>query len=129
MWSMKTFKNSQIHTRSREVAIGMARDDFKVLMGDEFCPSNEMQKLETKLWNHVMVRVGHAAYTDRFHELARMVAATEPTVIQSVVLKAGVLTDEAIRNGSIKKNYKMRGNGREPSRDRNMKDENRRTRI
>ncbi|GJV17492.1 putative reverse transcriptase domain-containing protein [Tanacetum coccineum] len=38
---------------------------------EEFCPSHEMQKLETELWNHAMVRAGHAAYTDRFHELAR----------------------------------------------------------
>ncbi|GJV07843.1 hypothetical protein Tco_1345499 [Tanacetum coccineum] len=83
--------------KSREVAIGMAWDDFKVLMREEFCPSNEMQKLETELWNHAMVRAGHAAYTDRFHELAR--------------------------NGSIKKNPKKRGNGGEPSRDRNVKDE------
>ncbi|GJZ94407.1 hypothetical protein Tco_0666610 [Tanacetum coccineum] len=40
---------------------------------EEFCPSHEMQKLETELWNHVMVGAGHAAYTDRFHELARLV--------------------------------------------------------
>ncbi|GJV06192.1 hypothetical protein Tco_1343848 [Tanacetum coccineum] len=33
--------------------------------------SNELQKLEIKLWNHAMVEAGHAAYTDRFHELAR----------------------------------------------------------
>nr|GEV38300.1 putative reverse transcriptase domain-containing protein [Tanacetum cinerariifolium] len=38
---------------------------------EEFCPSNEMQKLETELWNHAMVGAGHAAYTDRFYELAR----------------------------------------------------------
>ncbi|GJX30037.1 hypothetical protein Tco_0238116 [Tanacetum coccineum] len=41
--------NSQIHTRSREIVVGMSWDDFKVLMRKEFCPSNEMQKLETKL--------------------------------------------------------------------------------
>ncbi|GJY25964.1 hypothetical protein Tco_0400690 [Tanacetum coccineum] len=39
----------------------------------EFCPSHEMQKLETELWNHAMVGAGHAAYTDGFHELARLV--------------------------------------------------------
>ncbi|GKE25017.1 reverse transcriptase domain-containing protein, partial [Tanacetum coccineum] len=39
----------------------------------EFCPSHEMQKLESELWNHVMVGAGHAAYTNRFHELARLV--------------------------------------------------------
>ncbi|GKA10160.1 putative reverse transcriptase domain-containing protein [Tanacetum coccineum] len=35
---------------------------------------------------------------------------------------AGTLTDEAFRNGSIKKNHEKRGNGGEPSSDRNMKD-------
>ncbi|GKA24276.1 hypothetical protein Tco_0710309 [Tanacetum coccineum] len=35
--------------------------------------THEMQKLETELWNHVMVRAGHVAYTDRFHELAKLV--------------------------------------------------------
>ncbi|GKA52241.1 putative reverse transcriptase domain-containing protein [Tanacetum coccineum] len=43
------------------------------MMIEEFCPSHEMQKLETELWNHVMVGAGHAAYTDQFHELARLV--------------------------------------------------------
>ncbi|GJU75617.1 putative reverse transcriptase domain-containing protein [Tanacetum coccineum] len=102
-----------------------------------------------------MVGAGHAAYTDRFHELARlvphlvtpknrrieryvyglapkiygMVAATEPTTIQSVVLKVGVLTDEAIRNWSIKKNPKKRGNWREPSKDRNVRGDNKRSRT
>nr|GEU60209.1 hypothetical protein [Tanacetum cinerariifolium] len=40
---------------------------------EEFFPSHEMQKLKTELWNHVMVGVGHATYTDRFHELVRLV--------------------------------------------------------
>ncbi|GKE19255.1 hypothetical protein Tco_1426832, partial [Tanacetum coccineum] len=37
---------------------------FKTLTIEEFCPSNEMQKLETELWNHAMVGAGLAAYTD-----------------------------------------------------------------
>ncbi|GKD31607.1 putative nucleotidyltransferase, ribonuclease H, partial [Tanacetum coccineum] len=128
----------------------MLWEDFKTLTREEFCPSNEMQKLETKLGNHAMVGAGHAAYTDRFHELARlvphlvtpenkrieryvygiapqirdMVAATESTMIQSVKPKAGVLTNEAIRNGSIKKNPEKRENEGEPCKDRNVRDDN-----
>ncbi|GKC42672.1 hypothetical protein Tco_1060394 [Tanacetum coccineum] len=45
---------------------GMSWEDFKTLTREEFCLSNEMQKLENELWNHVMVGAGHAAYTDRF---------------------------------------------------------------
>ncbi|GKF80591.1 hypothetical protein Tco_0239193, partial [Tanacetum coccineum] len=93
------------------------------------------QKLETELWNHAMVGAGHAAYTDRFHEFARLVphlvtlesrnieryvrglapqihgivAAMEPKTIQKVVQISSALTDEAVRNGSIKK-VEKRGN-------------------
>ncbi|GJU10242.1 putative reverse transcriptase domain-containing protein [Tanacetum coccineum] len=87
----------------KELLACNAKDDFKVLMREEFCPSHEMQKLETKLWNYVMVEAGHAAYTNRFHELAR--------------------------NGSIKKNPEKRGNMGEPSKDRNGRDDNKRTRT
>ncbi|GJY07797.1 hypothetical protein Tco_0374851 [Tanacetum coccineum] len=61
---------------------------------------------------HAMVRASHAAYTDRFHELARLVPhlvtpeATEPKTIQKDVQIASTLTDQALRNGSIKKNLR-----------------------
>ncbi|GJY15271.1 hypothetical protein Tco_0385693 [Tanacetum coccineum] len=58
-----------------------------------------------------------------------MVAATEPKTIQKVVQIAGKLTDEALRNGSIKKNHEKRGNGGEPSKDRNGREDNKRTRT
>ncbi|GKG27602.1 hypothetical protein Tco_0405929, partial [Tanacetum coccineum] len=45
-----------------------------------------MQKLETELWNHAMVEAGHAAYTNRFHELARYVVPTG-RVIATVSIK------------------------------------------
>nr|GEV39841.1 hypothetical protein [Tanacetum cinerariifolium] len=68
---IKNIESVQDMSGCREVAVGMSWDNFKALMREEFCPSNEMQKLETELWNHTMVGAGHAAYTDRFHELAR----------------------------------------------------------
>nr|GFA87428.1 reverse transcriptase domain-containing protein [Tanacetum cinerariifolium] len=94
---------------------------------------HEMQKLESELWNHAMVGAGHAALTDRFHELARlvphlvtpkstmieryvyglapqiceMVAAMEPKTIQKAMQISGALTDEAVRNGSIKKEERI----------------------
>ncbi|GJT62140.1 putative reverse transcriptase domain-containing protein [Tanacetum coccineum] len=121
---------------------------------EEFYPSHEMQKLETELWNHVMVEVGHVAYTDRFHELARlvphlvtpesrkierymyslalkicgMVAAMELKTIQKVVQISNALTDEAVKNGSIKKVEKRR-KVEEPSKDKNGRGDNKRTRT
>ncbi|GJZ03881.1 putative reverse transcriptase domain-containing protein, partial [Tanacetum coccineum] len=125
-----TWWNSQIRTLGREVAVGMSWDNFKVLMREEFCPSNEMQKLETELWNHAMVGAGHAAYTNRFHELARLVphlVTPENKRIERYI--AGTLTDESLRNGSMKKNPEKRGNRGEPSKDRNERDDNKRTRT
>ncbi|GKD12321.1 putative ribonuclease H-like domain-containing protein, partial [Tanacetum coccineum] len=104
-----TWWNSQIYTLSHEVTIIMLWDDFKYMMIEEFCPSHEIQKLETELCNHAMVGVGHVAYTDRFHELARLIF--------------GALTDEAVRNGSIKE-VEKRVNVGEPSKDRSCKDKN-----
>ncbi|GJV12471.1 putative reverse transcriptase domain-containing protein [Tanacetum coccineum] len=121
---------------------------------EEFCPSHEMQKLETELWNHVMVGAGHAAYTNRFHELPRlvphlvtpkirkieryvyglapqirgMVAATEPKTMQKDVQIYGTLTDEAVRNGLIKK-VEKRGNVGEPGNNKNGRNDNKRTRT
>ncbi|GJX61624.1 putative reverse transcriptase domain-containing protein [Tanacetum coccineum] len=92
---------------------------------EEFRPSHEMQKLETDLWNNAMVGAGHAAYTDRIHE---MVAAMEPKTMQKAVQISGVLTDEAVRNGSIKKVKKI-GNVGKPSKDKNGRDDNKRTRT
>ncbi|GJV86194.1 putative reverse transcriptase domain-containing protein [Tanacetum coccineum] len=68
-----TWWNTQVQARGREAAMAMTWNDFKALMVEEFCPSNEMEKLENEFWNHKMVGANHAAYTDRFHELAKLV--------------------------------------------------------
>ncbi|GJZ84397.1 reverse transcriptase domain-containing protein [Tanacetum coccineum] len=131
-----TWWNTQVQARGREAAIGMSWTDFKALLVEEFCPSNEMEKLETEFWNHKMVGANHAGYTDRFHELAKLVPhlvtpessrikryiaglapeirgmlrATQPTTIQSAILRAGILTDEAVSCGTLTKgNEKRKG--------------------
>ncbi|GKC86824.1 putative reverse transcriptase domain-containing protein [Tanacetum coccineum] len=98
-----TWWNPQIYSRGQETDVGMAWEAFKTLMREEFCSINEIQKLETEFWNHVIVEAGHVAYTNRFHELARY--------------------------GSLKKNPKKGGNSGEPSRDKNVKDDYKRTRT
>ncbi|GJZ92343.1 putative reverse transcriptase domain-containing protein [Tanacetum coccineum] len=122
-------KMKSIRKLSQEVSISMSWNDFKFMMIEEFCPSHEMQKLETELWNHAMVGVGHVAYTDRFHELARLVphlVTSESRMIERYI--SGALTDEAVRNGSIKK-VEKRGNVGEPRKDKNGRDDNKRTRT
>ncbi|GJU71280.1 putative reverse transcriptase domain-containing protein [Tanacetum coccineum] len=124
-----TWWNTQVQARGREAAIGMSWNNFKALLVEEFCPSNEMEKLENEFWNHTMVGANHVAYTDRFHELAKLVPhlvtpessrikryinglapqirgmlrATQPTTIQSAILTAEILIDEAVRCGTLTK--------------------------
>ncbi|GJS33386.1 putative reverse transcriptase domain-containing protein [Tanacetum coccineum] len=117
--------------------------------------NSQIRTLSREVANHAIIGAGHAAYTDRFHELARlvlhlvtpksrmieryvyglspqirgMVAATEPKTIQKAVHKiSDALTDEAVRNGSIKK-VKKRGNVGETSKDKNGRDDNKRTKT
>ncbi|GJY37632.1 reverse transcriptase domain-containing protein [Tanacetum coccineum] len=108
-----TWWNTQVQARGHEEAIGMSWNDFRALLIEEFCPSNEMEKLENEFWNLTMVGANHVAYTDKFHELAKLVPhmvtpeswrikryinglapqirgmlrATQPTTIQSAILK------------------------------------------
>nr|GFA92701.1 hypothetical protein [Tanacetum cinerariifolium] len=110
---------------AQEFAVNMSWNDFKFMMLEDFYPSHEMQKLESNLSNHAMVGDGHAAYTHRFHELARLVPHL--VTLKSRMIESA-LTDEAVRNGSIKK-IKKRGNVREPRKDKNGRDDNKRTRT
>ncbi|GJV17112.1 hypothetical protein Tco_1362435 [Tanacetum coccineum] len=45
-----TWWNTQVPARGREAAIGMSWADFKALLVEELCPSNEMEKLENELY-------------------------------------------------------------------------------
>ncbi|GJY57369.1 putative reverse transcriptase domain-containing protein [Tanacetum coccineum] len=117
-------KMESVIARGREAAIGMTWDEFKALLVEEFCPSNKMRELVGVNFESIYhLGIFHAGYTDRFHELAklvphlvtpeskrirryinglapqirRMLQATQPTTIQSAILKAGILTDEAVR--------------------------------
>ncbi|GKB61932.1 reverse transcriptase domain-containing protein [Tanacetum coccineum] len=122
-----TWWKGQVQTRGRDAANGMTWNDFKALMREEFSPEHELEKLELELWNHKMVGGNHAAYTDRFHELARlvphmvtpessrikryiaglapeirgMVKAVQPETIQTAVTRASILTEEAINCGTL----------------------------
>ncbi|GJZ68391.1 hypothetical protein Tco_0631631 [Tanacetum coccineum] len=43
-----TWWNTQIQARGYEAAIGMTWNDFKALLVEEFCPSNEMERLKNE---------------------------------------------------------------------------------
>ncbi|KAC9449874.1 hypothetical protein E3N88_45822 [Mikania micrantha] len=118
-----TWWNTQLQVRGEVAAYGLSWDELKELLLREYCPRTEVQKLEQEFWNHVMIGADIRGYTTRFHELARlvprlvtpehvrieryiwglapqirsMVAASNPTTIQSAITLAHALTDDAVR--------------------------------
>ncbi|GJT35364.1 putative reverse transcriptase domain-containing protein [Tanacetum coccineum] len=103
-----TWWNTQVQTRGREAAMAMTWNDFKALMVEEFCPSNEMIKLENKFWNHKMVGANHAAYTDRFHELAKLVPHLV-TPESSHIKSCGTLTKGSDKRKEVGESSKIGG--------------------
>nr|GEU29905.1 putative reverse transcriptase domain-containing protein [Tanacetum cinerariifolium] len=106
---------------AQEVSVSMSWNEFKFMMIEEFCPSHEMQKLETELWNHAMVGAGHAAYTDRFHALARLVP--------HLVTPGSRRIEMYVYGLALEIQVEKRGNVGEPSKDKNGRDDNKRTRT
>nr|GEV53875.1 hypothetical protein [Tanacetum cinerariifolium] len=102
-----TWWNAQVQARGQKAAIGMSCADFKALLVEEFCPSNEVEKLESKFWNHKMVGANHAGYTDQFLELAKLVLHLV-TPESSRIKRAGILTDEAVSCGTLTKGNEKR---------------------
>ncbi|GJT79116.1 reverse transcriptase domain-containing protein [Tanacetum coccineum] len=129
-----TWWKSQIRTLSWKVAVSMSWNDFNCMIIQEFCPSHEMQKLESELWNYAMFRAGHAAYTNMFHELARLVpyfVTLESRMIERYVYGlapqiSGMVA--ATEPKTMQKAVQISGAG-EPSKDRNGRDDNKRTRT
>ncbi|GJW95454.1 putative reverse transcriptase domain-containing protein [Tanacetum coccineum] len=150
-----TWWYTQVQARGRATAIGMSWTNFKALLIEEFCPSNEMEKLESEFWNHKMVGDNHADYTDRFHELGKLVPrlvtpeslrikryiaglapeirgmlrATQLTTIQSVILRAGILTDEAVSCGTLTKGNEKRKGVEELSKQGGRRNDDKRAKV
>ncbi|GKE20214.1 putative reverse transcriptase domain-containing protein, partial [Tanacetum coccineum] len=108
--------------------------NFKKLLMEEYCPDDEIQKLETEFWNHKIVGSNIDGYIARFHELARLVphmvtpknqrvncyirglapeikahvTSSKPTIIQSAVSMANRLTTDGIKDGTFKKQENAR---------------------
>nr|GEV13017.1 putative reverse transcriptase domain, ribonuclease H-like domain, aspartic peptidase domain protein [Tanacetum cinerariifolium] len=103
----------EVQTRGREAAVGIAWEDLRLV---PHLVTLENIRIERYICGLVP-------------QICGMVAATEPTTIQTVVLKVKMLTDEAIRNVSLRKSAEKRGNDQEPSRDGNARDDNKRSRT
>ncbi|GJZ39125.1 putative reverse transcriptase domain-containing protein [Tanacetum coccineum] len=120
-----TWWNSQIRMLIQEVAVSMSWNDFKFMMIEEFCPSHEMQKLETELWYHVMVGAWARCCTLLTDPVGWcQQQAKDPT---QKCANSGALTDECFINVSLRRLRKEECG--EPSKDKNDRDDNKRTRT
>nr|GEV78958.1 DNA helicase [Tanacetum cinerariifolium] len=84
--------------------------EFKKLLMEEYCPNDEIQKLELEFWNYKMVGSDIDGYTTRFHEWASM---------------ANRLTTDGINDGIFKKKEnvgdKKRSNNQVKNQGRNVR--------
>ncbi|GJR69786.1 putative reverse transcriptase domain-containing protein [Tanacetum coccineum] len=119
-----TWWNSHVRTIGIDVAYEMSLKDLMKMMIEAYCPRNEIQKLESELWNLTVKGTNVAGYTQRFQELAllcpkmvldeeekveryiwglpdsiqRNVTSAGPVRLQDAVKLANSLMDQKVRN-------------------------------
>ncbi|GKC27271.1 reverse transcriptase domain-containing protein [Tanacetum coccineum] len=98
-----TWWNSHIRTLSQEVVVSMSWNDFKFMMIQEFCPSHEMQKLESELWNQSVEASAYRRLNLRSYEKEESKAKSYKS---SIVAITGVM-----RRGRGKQGYQAWGLG------------------
>ncbi|GKE77265.1 reverse transcriptase domain-containing protein, partial [Tanacetum coccineum] len=76
--SALTWWNSHKRTIGTEVAFAMSWRELTKLMAEVYYQRNEIQKMESKLWNLTMKNNDLAAYTQRFQELTMMCTKMVP---------------------------------------------------
>ncbi|GJT10071.1 putative reverse transcriptase domain-containing protein [Tanacetum coccineum] len=64
-----TWWNSQVATLGLEVVNAKSWNDMKIMMTEEFCPPEEIQRMEVELWNLRVKDSNITVYTQRFNEL------------------------------------------------------------
>ncbi|GJZ01652.1 putative reverse transcriptase domain-containing protein, partial [Tanacetum coccineum] len=118
----------RLRTIGTEAAFAMSWRELMKLMTEVYCPRNEIQKMESELWNLTVKNNDLAAYTQRFQELTMMctkmvpeeedrvekfigglpdniqgnVIAAEPTRLQDVVRIANNLMDQKLKGYAVK---------------------------
>ncbi|KAI3821421.1 hypothetical protein L1987_08989 [Smallanthus sonchifolius] len=68
-----TWWNGEKRNRGVDIAMALPWDEVKRLMTEEFCPRNEVKKLEAEFWDLAQDSGENLAYTTRFHELSLLV--------------------------------------------------------
>ncbi|GKC73105.1 reverse transcriptase domain-containing protein [Tanacetum coccineum] len=96
--SALTLWNSHKRTIGIEVAYTMSWAELMKLMTEVYCPRNEVQKMETELWNLVVNGNDLTAYTRRFQELVLLCTKMVPNEEDKVKRFVGGLPNNIQRN-------------------------------
>ncbi|KAI3732573.1 hypothetical protein L1987_63779 [Smallanthus sonchifolius] len=90
-----------------KVALALPWVDVKTLMTDEFCPRNEVKKLEAEFWDLKQDSGESLAYTTRFHELSLLIQDTvlgsNPATLEEAMRLAATLSDNHVKAGTLSK--------------------------
>ncbi|GJR55205.1 putative reverse transcriptase domain-containing protein [Tanacetum coccineum] len=126
--SALTWWNSHKRTIGTDAAYALSWRELMRLMTEVYCPRNEIQKMETELWNLSVKNNDIASYTQRFQELTMMctkmvpeeedrvekfigglpdniqgnVIAAEPTRLQDAVRIANNLMDQKLKGYAVR---------------------------
>ncbi|GJT05792.1 putative reverse transcriptase domain-containing protein [Tanacetum coccineum] len=126
--SALTWWNSHKRTIGTDAAYALSWRELMKLMTEVYCPRNEIQKMETELWNLSVKNNDIANYTQRFQELTMMctkmvpeeedrvekfigglpdniqgnVIAAEPTRLQDAVRIANNLMDQKLKGYAVR---------------------------
>ncbi|GKD18223.1 putative reverse transcriptase domain-containing protein [Tanacetum coccineum] len=88
-----TWWNSHKRTFGTDAAYAMTWKAFMKLMTKVYCPRNEIQKMETELWNLTVRNNDLTAYTQRFQELVLLYTKMVPEEEDRVEKFIGGLPD------------------------------------
>ncbi|KAD6795770.1 hypothetical protein E3N88_06666 [Mikania micrantha] len=67
-----TWWNTHVQTLGLETANTIPRENFTRMLHEEYCPRDEIRKLEEEFWVHKMVGSEIEKYCTRFHELCKL---------------------------------------------------------
>ncbi|GKB95045.1 putative reverse transcriptase domain-containing protein [Tanacetum coccineum] len=91
--SALTWWNSHKRTIGNEAAYAMSWAELMKLMTEVYCPRNEIQKMETELWNLTVKGNDLTVYTQRFQELILLCTRMVPNEEDRVERFIGGLPD------------------------------------
>nr|GFA08920.1 hypothetical protein [Tanacetum cinerariifolium] len=74
-----TWWNSQVATLGIEAVTRKTWAKMKVMMTEEFCPPEEIQRMESELWNLWVKEMDISSYTTCFNELVMLCPGMVPT--------------------------------------------------